>query len=225
MAILAVCIASPWRLFRSRRRIGTKIQTGRPEVILIRGAALGIYPYWPCVENLARRFRAHGYAATVINHFEYPRVANEITRAIRKGRLPHGVALVGYSFGSDTASLFAEILQQASISVETMVLIESTWGTPVPGNVKNCVNYFKSRELDWIPSSRGVAVAARDSRTHLTNINVRNHSQLADTASRNHFTMGDDPLLHDLAVEFVQTKQLPSFIDTYSSPAATPRAA
>jgi hypothetical protein len=212
MSALAVCLASPFPSFRSQRRIG-KSPGEKREVILIRGAALGIYPYWPGANDLAGHLDSRGFAATIINHYEYPRVADEIARAVRAGRLAGGVSLVGYSFGSDTAGLLAELLDKRGIRVDTMVLIESTWGTPVPGNVDYCVNYYKSRALDFIPSSRGVPVVARSSRTQLTNINVGRHASLADIARHSHFTIGDNHRLHRLVGDFLESRRAPEMAD------------
>lgn len=227
LSVLAVCLASPWRAFRSRRKIGRSRGVQRPEVILIRGAAGGIYPYWPRVRDLAGHLEARGFTATIVNHFEYPRVAREIVRAVRAGRLTGGVALVGYSFGADTASLLAEMLEQQGIGVEAMVLIESTWGTPVPGNVAHCINYYKSRALDYIPSSRGVPVVACRPHTQLTNINVGEHVQLEEIARHSHFTIGDEPRLHRLVGEFIESRWPPNLAGgaIFSPACAAPRAA
>lgn len=217
MSALAVCLASPFPSFRSKRRIGHVQGQQRREVILIRGAALSIYPYWPGAQDLADHLEKRGFAATIINHYEYPRVADEITRASRRGRLAGGVSLVGYSFGSDAAGLLAELLDKRGIRVETMVLIESTWGTPVPGNVDHCVNYYKSRALDFIPSSRGVPVVARSARTQLTNINVGQHEGLADIARHSHFTIGDNRRLHRLVGDFLVSRRAPDMTDVLTT--------
>jgi pimeloyl-ACP methyl ester carboxylesterase len=214
LSVLSVLLGSLWGAFRGRRRIGQGRGTAdRPEVILIRGAAMGVYPYWPGAEELADRFAVSGFATTIINHFEYPRVSREIVRAVRKGQLQGGVALVGYSFGADTASLLAELLEEQGIDVSSMVLIESTWGVPVPGNVALGVNYYKTRVMDFIPSSRGVAVAARRPRTQLTNINVREHAQFQEISRHSHFTIGGEPRLHQLVVDFIGTRRPPELTD------------
>ena len=212
MSALAVCLASPFPSFRSKRRIG-QAQEGQSEVILIRGAALSIFPYWPGAQDLADQLETRGFAPTIINHYEYPRVADEIARAIRRGRLTGGVSLVGYSFGSDAAGLLAERLDKRGVRVDTMALIESTWGTPVPGNVDHCVNFYKSRALDFLPSSRGVPVVARSSQTTLTNINVGQYVSLADIAQHSHFTIGDNHRLHRLVGDFLESRRTPEMAD------------
>lgn len=209
MSALAVCLASPFPSFRSKRRIGQAAGARPNEVILIRGAALGIYPFWPGAGDLARHLKKRGFAPTIVNHYEYRRVADEVARAVHAGRLAGGVSLVGYSFGSDTAGLLAELLDKRGIRVKTMVLIESTWGTPVPGNVEHCVNYYKSRALDFIPSSRGVPVVARSTCTQLTNINVGETASLADIAQHSHFTIGDNHRLHRLVGDFLESRRIP----------------
>jgi pimeloyl-ACP methyl ester carboxylesterase len=217
MSALAVCLASPFPSFRSKRRIGQALGPQQREVILIRGAALSIYPYWPGAGDLARHLKERGFAPTIVNHYEYRRVADEVARAVCMGRLAGGLSLVGYSFGSDAAGLLAELLDQRGIRVDTMVLIESTWGTPVPGNVDHCVNYYKSRALDFIPSSRGVPVVARSSRTQLANLDVGQHASFADIAQHSHFTIGDNHRLHRLVGDFLETRRAPEMTNDAAS--------
>lgn len=94
-----------------------------------------------------------------------------------------------------------------------MVLIESTWGTPIPENVELCVNFYKSRPLDFVPASRGVPVVARSSCTRLTNIDVGRHITLAGIARHSHFTIGDDHQLHRLVGEVLASRRAPELAD------------
>jgi pimeloyl-ACP methyl ester carboxylesterase len=206
LSAVAVCLAGPFPVFRSNRRIGRSSAPRLRETILIRGAALGIFPYWPGAEELAGHLQERGFAATIINHYEYARVADEVVRAARAGRLAGGLSLVGYSFGSDAAALLAGLLDARGVRVESMALIESTWGTPVPLNVECCINYYKSRALDFIPASRGVPVTTDGPHTQLWNVDVGSRSELADIAQHSHFTIGGNRRLHRLVGDFLAAR-------------------
>lgn len=196
---------------KTRRRIGQPKSSGLQDVILIRGAAGGVVPYWPGAPDLARHMHSLGYAPTIINHFEYAKVADEIVIAQRTGRLNNGLTIIGYSFGGDVACLLADRLGKKGVRVENVILIESTWGTSVPGNVDRCINFYKSRPLDFIPASRGIPVVARDPQTELTNINVGDYESLSDLAKFNHFTLGNSHRLHGLVGEFAISHAVPEF--------------
>ena len=197
---------------RGKRRIGHLQCCGKKDAILIRGAAGGVVPYWPGAPALAKRLGELNYVPTIINNIDYVRVADEIELAVHERRMADGVTIIGYSFGADSASLLASRLDKLRIDVGAMVLIESTWGIPIPANVDCCINYYKTRLLDFIPSSRGIQVAAVSPRTKLTNINVREHESLQDLAQCNHFTVGNSPRMHDLVIDFLQTRMAPAAI-------------
>ncbi|MFN0051911.1 MAG: hypothetical protein ACKV0T_06950 [Planctomycetales bacterium] len=187
----------------AQHSIGHARCCGRQDVILIRGGA----GYWPGAKDMANHFQSIGYVPTIIQHWEYSSVADEIGQAVAQGRMSGGVVIVGYSSGADFACLLAKRLQEKGIRVQTMVLIESTFGISVPENVDYCINYYKKRPMDFVPAFRGVPVTAKSSATQMYNINVANDPQLKFLSDRNHFTMCNSPMLHQMAGNVVASRQ------------------
>lgn len=188
---------------QAQHDIGHADCCGRPDVILIRGG-MG---YWPGAQAMADDFCDLGYAPTIIHGWEHAITARKIACAARKGRLTGGVVIVGYSSGADSACLLARGLQKYGIRVETMVLIESTLGVAVPGNVDYCVNYYVSRSLDAIPLFRGVPVEAECPCTTLVNINLKDCPAFADQFRRNHFVIGSTSAMRQMTTDIVLSRQ------------------
>lgn len=211
LAAAALAAGTNSLLRRPRAEPVPPLRDGR-RVILIRGAAVGLVPYWPSAGRLARLLHRRGFHPQVINHHEFLTTADELTDQVQQGYWQGGLYLAGYSFGADFACLLADRLSNAGISVKAVVLIESTFGIPVPQNVVCCVNYYQTRMLDFVPTSRGIEASAESPRTHLTNVNVRNYAMLSDLAACNHFTIGDHRRLHQLAAEFLNTRRPPAFV-------------
>lgn len=201
---------------QAERRIGHSACCGRQDVILIRGGA----GYWPGAKAMSDYFHQLGYAPTIIQHWEYATVADEIAAAVQNGRMAGGVVIVGYSSGADYACLLAKRLNTYGVRVETMILVESTFGFPVPENVDYVVNYYESRRFDFIPAFRGVAVAARSPHTQVYNIDVGQRPDLGILAQRNHFTLANSPVLHQLAGNVVASRQ-PAVIQDRSASYST----
>lgn len=200
VALFAAMTASP---VAAQHDIGHAECCGRPDVILIRGG-MG---YWPGAQAMADDFCELGYSPTIIHGWEHAIVARKIACASRKGKLAGGVVIVGYSSGADSACLLARGLQKYGIRVETMVLIESTLGVSVPGNVDYCVNYYVSRSLDAIPMFRGVPVEAECPCTTLHNINLKDCPAFADQFKRNHFVIGSTSTMRQMTTDVVLSRQ------------------
>ena len=208
LLVMGGAIADAAPAFAQGKRIGHSHCCGRQDVILIRGGA----GYWPGAKDLEHYFQRLGYAPTVIQHWEYGRVAEEIEQAVQEGRMSGGVMLVGYSTGADTACWLADRLDKKGIRVNTMILMESTFGTAVPPNVGYCANYFDSRPFDLIPAFRGLPVVARSPHTELANINVGRHPGLKSLAQHNHFTLANSYRMHEIVAEVAVSRQPPSLI-------------
>ncbi len=187
----------------AEKQIGHAQCCGKPDVILIRGG-LG---YWPGADSMADDFRCAGYAPTIIYGWQHAAAARKIACASRQGRLSGGLVIVGYSSGADAACEMACRLEQYGVRVQTMVLIESTLGTPVPGNVDYCVNYYASRALDAIPMFRGVPVESESPCTTLINIDLRDSCEFAQHFKRNHFVIGSTATMRKLTLDAVLSRQ------------------
>ena len=98
-------------------------------------------------------------------------------------------------------------LGKAGVRVQTMVLMESTFGISVPANVDYCANYYGKRRWDAIPVFRGVAVSVKGSNTTLYNIDVKQYPGLADLAARNHFTISSTQSMRQIVGEILATRQ------------------
>lgn len=201
LAAAVTVLAMPERA-NARDGIGHGSCCGRQDVILIRGGA----GYWPGIGELAARLERSGFAPTIVQCWEHRAVADEIAAAVRQGRMPGGVVIVGYSSGADAACHMARRLKSHGVRVDTLVLIESTLGTEVPSNVRYCINYYESRALDVIPVFRGVPVARAGRGTQIVNVNVGRHPGLESLAALNHFTVPNSPQLHSMVVSIAQSR-------------------
>lgn len=199
-AFFAICVSAN---AQAQGKIGHSACCGRQDVILIRGG-MG---YWPGVNALADEFRCLGYVPTIIHGWEAGVTARKLACADQQGRLTGGVVIVGYSSGADAACLLARRLETYGIRVQTMVLIESTLGTPVPANVDYCINYYASRKLDMIPMFRGVPVEAESPCTQIDNIDVKCLPEFASQLKRNHFAIGSTTAMRELTTGAVVSRQ------------------
>jgi len=165
----------------------------RPEVILIRGGA----GYWPGVSRLSRDLAEHGFAPRAIVGASYALHVPRIAENQRNGNTGGPVTIVGYSSGADYACALCSSLQKRGIPVATVVLMESTLGTPVPANVEFCVNIYESRpSTDWIPAFRGIPVEAVSPQTQLMNLDSNSESELNWLTDYNHFTVASHTDTH-----------------------------
>ncbi len=199
-AIFATCLASS---VHAQGSIGHSDCCGRQDVILIRGG-LG---YWPGANAMADEFHALGYAPTIICGWEAGATARKIACAHKKCKMAGDIIIVGYSSGADAACVLAQRLETYGIRVPTMVLIESTLGTPVPGNVDYCINYYASRKLDMIPMFRGVPVEAESPCTIIDNIDVKCLPEFASQLKRNHFAIGSTTAMRELTTGAVVSRR------------------
>ncbi len=208
--IFAICAASS---ADAQGTIGHAECCGRQDVILIRGG-LG---YWPGAKALAEEFRCLGYAPSIIYGWEAAATARKIACAHQRCKMAGGVIIVGYSSGADAACILAQRLETYGIGVQTMVLIESTLGTPVPGNVDYCINYYASRKLDMIPMFRGIPVEAESPCTIIHNIDVKEFPEFASQLKRNHFAIGSTTAMREMATGAVVARQ-PALLSSPDSP-------
>lgn len=168
-------------------------QEARPDVVLIRGGA----GYWPGVSSLAQELADHGFSPRVIMGASHSIYARSIADHFHAGQRSGPVTIIGYSSGADYACRMSRLLGERNVPVSTLVLIESTLGTPVPENVDYCINLYESRPAtDWIPAFRGVPVQAANPQTNLVNLDSRSNGELQWLTEYNHFTVVSNSQSH-----------------------------
>ncbi len=146
--------------------------------------------------------RDRGYSAHVHQSFPIGTISQKIEQDSGCGP----ITIVGYSSGADAACLACRRLEQSGIRVDTLILIESTMGVAVPGNVHYCFNIFKSNPAtDWIPVLRGLPVVAQGC-TQLHNVDVRCNSQFASFREHPHLKMATAPDVQEFVASLIDAR-------------------
>ena len=89
--------------------------------------------------TLAKSFRSLGVRTEINYASEWAAVADEFVASAPEVSLTP-VAVVGYSYGANTAIAFARRLGAYGINVQTMVLIEATDPAAIPVNVRRALH-------------------------------------------------------------------------------------
>ena len=119
----------------------------RGRVILLRGLA---NVFSTGLNLLTTRLRVAGYDATVHNHVEWRRLAQETEAAARQGRLARPLATIGHSFGADDAVRLGVRLAEQGIAPDLVVCFDPTAVRVVPRGPRLVVNFHQ----EYDPFSR-----------------------------------------------------------------------
>jgi hypothetical protein len=163
----------------------------------------GIAGYWPCLCAFEEALRNEGVRPKAAFAETQRLLADEITAGRDSGRLRGPLVIVGYSTGANSAIGVCRRLAECGITVDKLVLLETSYEEAIPGNVRSCFNIYKSQpHTDWIPIFRGLPLHAASGATELVNYDVR----CADSEFffwENHLTICANPYVHDLMVDQV----------------------
>lgn len=171
----------------------------RPNVFILRGMA----GYHPGIRQLEERLLDDGVCPTVCVPEAHPRLAERIIAGRNRGRFSGPLVLVGYSYGADHAIDVARRLNEKGMTVDKLVLVEASGKMPVPCNVRECFNIFKSQPwAEYLPILRGAAVGAEGPATSIVNYDVRNYND-GRYDWDNHLTMSLNPYVQELIVDEV----------------------
>jgi len=180
---------------------GPILSTTQPNVIVFRGAA----GYFPHLEEFEESLLDEGACPTVAYAEAHRSVAERVVAARNTGRLQGPLVIVGYSTGADKALSVARHLGQRGIPVDKLVLVESSAGGRVPGNVRECVNIYRPQPWSNVfPYLTGSRVVAENSATQLVNYNVREFND-GRYDGEDHFTLTANPFIQDMMIDEVLT--------------------
>src|SRR5262249_31749015 len=133
---------------------------------------------------------------------EWTKLAWFVRAEHESGRWSGPLILVGHSIGADDQIRVAEQLNQGSIPVDLLILIDPTDPPTVPSNVRRCINIFKSQPMvDYVPIFRGIKVHATDpTKTRIENIDLRLTKVEFDTHVINHFNIAKSEGVQDMVL-------------------------
>lgn len=171
----------------------------RPNVFVVRG----IIGYWPFIETFEDALCDEGLSPTIAFPAQYCQLADDITEGTESGHLNGPLVIVGYSVGANSAIHVCRRLQERNITVDKLVLLETSYAEEIPGNVRSCFNIYKSQPLtDWFPIFRGLPLDAESSRTEMVNYDLRREDP-GICCWDNHLTMCMNRRIHDLIIDEV----------------------
>jgi hypothetical protein len=178
---------------------GPILSASRPNVIVFRGMA----GYFPNLGEFEDKLLEEGICPTVAFPDAHARICERIIAARNTGTLQGPLVIVGYSAGADKAIVLSRSLRERGITVDKLVLLETTRESTVPGNVTECVNIYKPQPWDGvIPVFRGCPVSAASPATIVSNYNVRDYND-GRYDWDNHFTLTTNPYVQDLIIDEV----------------------
>src|SRR5260370_20813144 len=110
---------------------GPILSASRPNVIVFRGIA----GYFPNLGEFEDKLLEEGICPTVAFPDAHARICERIIAARNTGRLQGPLVVVGYSSGADKAIVFSRSLRVRGITVDKLVLLETTSEYSIPDNV------------------------------------------------------------------------------------------
>ncbi|GMU22675.1 MAG: hypothetical protein AMXMBFR13_27600 [Phycisphaerae bacterium] len=202
------------RLDYERNTLG-EIPKKSPPFMLNTGGAPQVYnilglndEYSRGLIDLTDKMIAAGMHATWINDTAWQGLGLEIQQAYENGTLSGDLVFVGHSFGADDCVKLARQLNEKSIPVKLLVLIDSTFAPPIPPNVDRCLHlYIPTLFGDLFPNTfAGNPVKAETGNTHTQVVNrlIDYVNFGAAGLETDHFSVDSSAVIHEAVIEEVR---------------------
>jgi hypothetical protein len=184
--------------------IGSRIDSHPPvagKVLLVRGVltvfSLGL-------DELAERLRQRGLDVQVVPASLSYAAAERLTQQYEEGRVRGPLVLIGHSLGADLLPMLARQFARRGLSVDLVVMIDSTNPGEVPPNVRRCVNLYQSNTSPpWFGIVRGAPITAQSESTEVVNVDIRTLAKHSEAAQLHHFNIESSAWIHGLVLREV----------------------
>ncbi|MGC4032584.1 MAG: hypothetical protein QM754_12795 [Tepidisphaeraceae bacterium] len=180
-----------------RRHRGNRARvavTARGQVYLIRGL-IGLFSVG--IDQLTEKINAAGISAHVYQEIQDGRMAEAIIASYGPAKNREPLVLIGHSVGAEDVITIARKLEKHGIDVDLMICLDATNPDKVPGNVKQCINYYQSSIMDYLPILRGLPLKTETAFAgDLQNLNVRKDRRDLLEWDTNHFNIDKDAKIH-----------------------------
>lgn len=196
LAILLIPIQIPSCLSAEKSTRGGK-------VILVRGVltvfSLGL-------DDLSAQLVERGYSTEVVPASLAYLAVDSACKKYAMGELNDPLILIGHSLGGDLLPGLAERLATDHREVDLLIMIDSTFPSNCPPNVRRCVNLYQTNfSPEWFRIFRGAPIQSLNSATELINIDVRKAIDHHEAAKLNHFNIEASPWIHKIVIDEVDT--------------------
>ena len=187
--------------------IGSTAFCGEPQVrhgkvLLVRGV-LSVFSLG--LDDLAARLTQQGCDAEVVPACMSSWAVDEICAKYATGQLRGPLVLIGHSLGGDLLPGMADRLAWNRRSVDLVVMVDATFPSPCPSNVRRCVNIYQSNfSPEWLRVFRGAPIRASNPATKLVNVDIRKLTDHPDAATLDHFNIEASPWIHQLIMNEVK---------------------
>ena len=177
------------------------VRQGKGKVLLVRGIltvfSLGL-------DDLTARLNQQGCDAEVVPACLSSWAVEDICAKYATGELQGPLVLIGHSLGGDLLPGLADQLARNRRPVDLLVMIDATFPSPCPANVRRCVNIYQSNfSPEWFRIFRGAPIQARNRDTQLINVDIRQLTDHPDAAKLDHFNIEASPWIHHMVMNEV----------------------
>jgi hypothetical protein len=165
----------------------------------------GLCGYWPGAHWLSKRLERCGIDNRVIFCKESAGVACALEQDVGCEGNDEPIVIIGYSLGANEAIKMCQRLDNAGVTVASLILIDCPYRDSIPPNVLRCLNVYRSRPAtDWIPMFRGLPICAESCETDLQNVDTRFEDIGCAPWTISHFTICADHAVHAVVAQEVK---------------------
>jgi alpha-beta hydrolase superfamily lysophospholipase len=163
------------------------------------------------LDDLAQELQQQDLDVQVVPAALATPAVERMARQYADGELDGPLVLIGHSLGGDLLPRLAQRLAAYGLTVDLMVMIDSTHPSDSPENVLRCVNLYQSNPSPaWFRGLHGAPIRATNPATQLANIDIRQLPEQDEAAGLNHFNIEASRWIHRMVVrEVLRVVQAP----------------
>lgn len=149
------------------------------------------------IDQLGGEMTDAGMNALVFRASQWRDLARVIEERWNTDTTKKPLVLVGFSYGADDVLRVAQQLKLRGILVALIITIDPATPPAVPGNVRQCINYFEPNGVwDIFPWLRGIPLHAESDSTTLLNQDLRKDRRDLLEPNTSHANIAANPKLH-----------------------------
>ena len=175
-----------------------QVENPKGRVLIVRGImtvfSLGL-------NELGSKLQELGYDVRVTPAVKSSYAADSMCKKIKQANDGLPLIIIGHSLGGDLAPDLSRTFGKQNLSVDLVVMLDSTHPTAPPANVKRCINLYQA---DRKTLFKGASIRSNQRATEIFNINIREIAESQNTSNIDHFNIDENPWIHQMIVSAVE---------------------